>query len=349
LVRRQGQLVTKDELMAEVWPGTVVEESNLQVQISALRKLLGEEPERPRYLFTVPGRGYRFVAPVEPHVVDSAANPEARHSAPTLPLPDKPSIAVLPFANMSGDPEQDYFADGMAEEILTALARCSGLFVIARNSSFVYKGKAVDVRQVGRELGVRYVLEGSVRRSGNRLRFTSQLIDAMSGAHIWADRFDGELSDIFDLQDRITANVVTAIEPTMQLAEIERLKHKAAANLTAYDHLLRAQQLEYEFTEQSLDAALRQLRDALDIDPFYASAMAFAAYCYGWRQAQGWVDDVAVEAAEGLRLVSRALELGRFDANVLWLSAAATWSLGQDEKSALELAYRSLETIPPSR
>jgi tetratricopeptide (TPR) repeat protein len=187
------------------------------------------------------------------------------------------------------------------------------------------------------------VLEGSVRRDSNRLRFTSQLIDATSAGHIWADRFDGELSDIFDLQDRITGNVVAAIEPKMQLAEIERLRHKTPADLNAYDHLLRAQKLEYEFTEKGFDAALRHLDH-----PAYAPAMAFAAYCYGWRRTQGWVKDVAAETAEGLRLMSRALEVSKFDANVLWMSAVATWQLGLEDKSALELAHRSLDANPNS-
>lgn len=350
LLRRKGQVATKDELMAEVWPGTVVEENNLQVQISALRKALGEESEGARYVLTVPGRGYRFVAAVKQEGGDAPARSSQEGAQPPalLALPDKPSIAVLPFDNMSGDPEQEYFADGMAEEITTALSRCTGLFVIARNSSFTYKGRSVDVRQIGRDLGVRYVLEGSVRRGGNRLRFTSQLIDASSGTHIWADRFDGELNDVFDLQDRITEHVVATIEPKMQLAEIERLKHKTSANLNAYDHLLRAQQLEYEFTEVSFEAALHHLKQALVIDPTYAPAMALAAFCYGWRRTQGWMKDVTAEIAEGLDLVSRALELGKFDANVLWMCAFAAWQLGWDDKSVLELTYRSLEANPNS-
>jgi TolB-like protein/Tfp pilus assembly protein PilF len=351
LVRRHGLVSTKDELMAEVWPGTVVEENNLQVQVSAIRKVLGEEPEGNRYLLTVPGRGYRFVAQVERinGADDAQSQPVSTgRGGEPLPLPDKPSIAVLPFTNMSGEPEQEYFADGMAEDIITALSRCSSIFVIARNSSFTYKGRVVDIREVGRELGVRYVLEGSVRRGGERLRFTAQLIDAASGSHIWADRFDGEMSDIFDLQDRITGNVVAAIEPTIQAVEIERLKHKTAANLTAYDHLLRAQQFEYECTEESIEAALNHLKQAIGIEPNYAPAMALAAFCYGWRRTQGWTKDVAAEKTEGLRLVSRALELGRFDANVLWMCAFAAWELGQDGKRVLELAYRSLETNPNS-
>jgi TolB-like protein len=339
LVRRSGNIVTKDELLAEVWPGTIVEENNLQVQISALRKALGDGPEGSRYLLTVPGRGYRFIGSVEQHTPASGTS---------LPLPDKTSIAVLPFVNMSGDPEQEYFAMGMAEEIITALSRCSWLFVIARNSSFTYKGRAVDLREVGRELGVRYVLEGSVRRGGNRLRFTGQLIEAVTGAHIWADRFDGDLSDVFELQDRITEKVVAAIEPKLQFAEIERLKHKRVADLNAYDHLLRAQQLEYEFTEESLEKALDHLRQALAIEPAYAPAMALAAYCYGEKRFQGWTKDFEAETAQGLQFMSRALELAHFDPNVLWMSALASWQLGFDTKRAQELAFRSLETNPNS-
>jgi TolB-like protein len=251
----------------------------------------------------------------------------AERARPALALPDKPSIAVLPFTNVGRDPEQEYFADGVAEEIITALSRCNWLFVIARNSSFTYKGKAVDIRQVGRELGVRYVLEGSVRRSGNRLRFMGQLIDATTGAHIWADRFEGEMSDVFDLQDRITESVVTVIEPNLQRAEIERLKRKPASNLDAYDLLLRAQQLEYEFTEQSLAEAVRYLEQALILDPDYAAAMALAANCYGERVFQGWARDAEAETAKGLHQATRALELGQDDATCSgwWLTRPCVW------------------------
>src|SRR5262249_46818449 len=216
------------------------------------------------------------------------------------------------------------------------------------NSSFTYKGRAVDVRQVGRELGVRYVLEGSVRRGGNRLRFLGQLVDTTTGAHIWADRFDGELTDVFELQDRFTESVVAAIEPKLQQAEIERLKNKPAANLNAYDLLLRAQQLEYEFTAESLAAAIRCAEQALVIDPHYAPAMALAAHCYGHRAVQGWMSDVEVEMTEGARLATRAVELGQEDGNVLWMAAHATLRLAKDRERAKELAYSSLALNPNS-
>jgi TolB-like protein len=271
------------------------------------------------------------------------------HPGAALTLPDKPSIAVLPFANMSGDPEQDYFADGMAEEIITALSRCSWLFVIARNSSFTYKGKAVDIRQVGRELGVRYVLEGSVRRGGgDRLRFTGQLIDATSGGHIWADRFEGSIGTVFELQDRFTESVVAAIEPKLQLAEIERLKHKPAPHFDAYDLLLRAQQCEYEFRPESHDAALHYLDKALAIDPSYAPALALAALCHAERRDQGWMKDAEVEGCEGFRFASRAVELGKDDANVFWMAGYAILRLQMDLPRSRELVRHSLELNPNS-
>ena len=249
---------------------------------------------------------------------------------------------------MSGGSEQDYFADGMAEEIITALSRCAGLFVISRNSSFTYRGRTVDVRQIGRELGVRYVIEGSIRRSGNRLRFAGQLTDATTGAHIWADRFDGDLSDVFALQDRFTESVVAAIGPQLQLAEIERLRHKPAARLDAYDLLLRAQQLEYEFSPDSLAAAIDHVKRALGIDPYYALAMALGAYCYAVRRVQGWAPHLTEEDIEGVRFASRAVELGKGDGNVLWMCAYAVWYLESDAKRANEIASLSLAVNPNS-
>src|SRR5215471_2244750 len=232
LVERAGIPVSKDALIGAAWPGLTVEESNLTVQISALRRVFGEEPGGEGWIETLPRRGYRFVGPVGTKGRGSiaASSPVSNFptdaAAPGLALPNQPSIAVMPFQNMSGDPEQGYFADGMVEEIITALSRFRSLFVIARNSSFAYKGRPVDVKQVGRELGVRYVLEGSVRKAASRVRIIGQLIDASTGAHLWADRFESALEDIFDLQDQITASVVGAIAPRLEQAEIERAKRK---------------------------------------------------------------------------------------------------------------------------
>jgi adenylate cyclase len=200
-----------------------------------------------------------------------------------LALPDKPSIAVLPFQNMSGDPEQDYFADGMVEEIITALSHFRQLFVIARNSSFTYKGRAVDVKQVGRELGVRYVLEGSVRKAANRVRITGQLVDTTTGAHLWADRFDGGLGDIFDLQDQVTESVVGAIAPVLEKAEIERARRKPTESLDAYALYLRGLASYYQFgNRQANDEALRLFNSAIELDPDFAAAYGRAAACYAW-------------------------------------------------------------------
>jgi len=334
LVRNRDRVVSKDDIIAAVWNGRIVSESTLTTRINAVRAAIGDSGETQRLIKTLPRKGLRFVGTVREGEEGDVATPSTLAEAQSvLPLPDRPSIAVLPFANMSGDPEQDYFADGMAEEIITALSRCSWLFVIARNSSFTYKGRAVDVRQVGRELGVRYVLEGSVRSGGNRLRFLGQLVDTTTGAHIWADRFDGELTDVFELQDRFTEGIVAAIEPKLQQAEIERLKNKPAANLNAYDLLLRAQQLEYEFTAESLAAAIRCAEQALVIDPHYAPAMALAANCYGHRAVQGWMSDVEAEMTEGARLATRAVELGQEDGNVLWMAGSCDAAPGEGSRT----------------
>jgi len=349
LIRNRTRVVSKDDVLAAVWNGRSVSESALTSRMNTARKAIGDNGEAQRLVRTLRGKGFRFIGAVreeEPECTAAAIEPA--HPRPAFALPDQPSIAVLSFANIGGDPEQEYFADGMAEEITTALSRCKWLFVIARNSAFTYKGKAVDVRQIGQELGVRYVLEGSVRRAGGRLRFTGQLVDATSGRHIWADRFEGDMSNVFDLQDRFTESVVAAIEPRLQLAEIERLKHKSPVNLDAYDLLLQAQQLEYAFTEESLAAALGCLKKAVAIDPSFAPALALAAYCYAERDIQGWAQDPEAEASEGLRLASLALDLGKDDSNVLWMGAYTIRRFARDMQRAKELAHRSLALNPNS-
>ena len=239
-------------------------------------------------------------------------------SAPSnIKTGDRPSIAVLPFTNMSGDPEQEYFADGIVEEIITALSHFRWLSVIARNSSFIYKGKSVDVKQVGRELGARYVLEGSVRKSGDRVRITGQMIDASTGIHLWADRFDGPLQDIFDLQDRVTAKVIGEIAPRLEQVEIERAKRKQTENLDAYDYFLRALASLHEWTNESNVEALRLFYHAIELDPGFASAYGLAAMCFTWRKVNGWITDPTREVAEAERLGRRAVELGPDDAVAL--------------------------------
>jgi TolB-like protein/class 3 adenylate cyclase/Tfp pilus assembly protein PilF len=244
---------------------------------------------------------------------------------PTLAIPDKPSIAVLPFTNMSGDPEQDYFADGMVEDIITALSHFKALFVIARNSSFTYKGRAVDVKVVGRELGVRYVLEGSVRKAANRVRITGQLVDTATGAHLWANRFDGGLGDIFDLQDQVTENIVGAIAPAVEKAEIERARSKPTERLDAYDHYLRGLAKSYQdASQQACSEALHLFNCAIKLDPDFATAYARAAFCYANAKAFGWISLTPEKVAEVSRLAQRAVELGRDDAIAL---ADSGWAL----------------------
>jgi TolB-like protein len=241
-----------------------------------------------------------------------------------LALTDKPSIAVLAFSNISGDPDQEYFADGIVEEIITALSRMRWLFVIARNSSFTYKGRAVDVKQVGRDLGVRYVLEGSVRKAANRVRITAQLIDALNGTHLWAERFEGALDDIFDLQDQVTASVVGAIAPKLQQAEIERVKHKRTERLDAYDCYLRGLASFHRATREASNEALRMFRRAIELDHDFAAAHGQAAFCIGRRKANRWMEDWAKEVSEAARLARRAVELGKEDAVAL---STGGWAL----------------------
>ena len=265
---------------------------------------------------------------------------------PALVLPDKPSIAVLPFQNISGDPEQEYFADGMVEEIITGLSRLRWLFVIARNSSFTYKGRSVDVKQVGRELGVQFVLEGSVRKAGNRVRITGQLIDATTGAHLWADRFDGSLEDVFDLQDQVTASVVSAITPKMEQAEIERAKRKPTESLDAYDYYLRGMASAYHWTKEGVSDALRLFYKAIEIDSEFASAYGAAAWGYYWRIVNGWTADRTAEVAEVVRLSRGVAEFGKDDAVALSFGGLALGRVAGKVEAGIEMIDRALVLNP---
>src|SRR6266481_4739020 len=245
----------------------------------------------------------------------TSASPKPSDERKPLTLPDKPSIAVLPFQNLSGDPEQEYFADGMVEDIITALSRFTTLFVIARNSSFTYKGRAVDIKQVGRELGVRYVLEGSVRKAAGLVRISGQLIEASTGAHLWAEKFDGALEDVFELQDAVTERVVGAIEPSIKQAEINRARTKPTSNLDAYDYYLRAFQQTLPYTREGSDAALDYIRQAIALDPGYALAKAFLSVIYVTRWVQGW--GAPGDPEKGLAAAREAIVQGSDDPSVL--------------------------------
>ena len=264
----------------------------------------------------------------------------------SLPLPERPSIAVLPFANMSGDPEQEYFADGMVEEIITALSRIRWLFIIARNSSFTYKGQTIDVKRVGRELGVRYVLEGSVRKAGGRVRITAQLIDAFTGTHLWADRFDGSLEDIFELQDKVALSVAGVIEPTVQAAEIRHSANRPTNDLTAYDLYLRALQHWSAYEEERVVQGLDLLGRAIERDPHYGSALALAAHCHYLLEVNGWIDDLEANRRKGIDLARQAIRFAPDDPEALATGAFALGYFGEDIDGAIRLIDRSLALNP---
>jgi len=286
--------------------------------------------------------------PVRAYRVTTSAGSARAREMTTLALPDKPSIAVLPFANMSGDPDQEYFADGVVEEIITALSRIRWLFVIARNSSFTYKGRAVDVKQVAQQLGVRYVLEGSVRKAGSRVRITGQLIDTTSGAHIWADRFDGALDDIFELQDLVASNVAGAIEPKLRQSEIERATRKPTESLDAWDLYLRALALRYQYTEEAIQEAVVMLRRELAIDPSFAPAAAMIGSCLMHQRVHRLAPVSDAEIAEAVRLARGAIEAGKDDPDALWMAGWTLSVFGGEPATGANVIDRALALNPNS-
>src|SRR5262245_47025101 len=334
LIAHRDRVVSNDDLIEAIWQGRIVSEATVSTRMNAVRRAIGDSGEQQRFIRTIARKGYRFVGEVVEQDTGAATGPFAsavdRPERRPLSLPDKPSIAVLPFTNISGDPEQEYFADGITEDITTALSQFRWLFVIARNSSFVFKGKRVDSRQIARELGVRYLLEGSVRKAGNRLRITGQLVDASSGAHLWADRFDGAIDDVFDLQDKVTASVVGAIGPKLEQAEISRAKRKPTESLDAYDHYLRGMAGLHQGTKESTSEALQLFSRAIELDPDFASAFGMAAFCYDLRKWNSWMTDPVREAAEAERLARRAIALGMDDALALCTGGFALVHVARD-------------------
>jgi len=341
LVEQAGKPVSKQALIEAAWPAQAVEDSNLTVQIAAVRRVLETMAGGGRWIETLPRRGYRYVGPEV--AIDGG---DAEQATASLELPGKPSVAVLPFSNMSGDPGQDYFADGVVDDIITGLARINWLFVIARNSSFTYKGRAVDVRQVGRELGVRYVLEGSVRKAGGTVRVTGQMIDVSTGAHVWAERFDRASDDIFALQDDIALAAVAAIAPSLRRAEIERVKRKRPDSLDAYDLVLRAQQDVDSGMPERVTKALMLLERAIELDPAYALAHGNAAMCHhclflraGLREAN---------RAASIHHARQAILHGQDDAAALTLAGFSLGMDGHDRKAAFTALEAALAISPSS-
>ncbi|MEA2760655.1 MAG: adenylate cyclase [Methylobacteriaceae bacterium] len=378
LIRHRERVVSRDELIDAVWNGRIVSDSALATCINAARVAISDNGEAQRLIKTLPRKGFRFVGAVHE---EKASTMDARDAPPTptvsFELPEKPSIAVLPFQNLSSDQEQEYFADGIVEDIISGLSRIRWLFVIARNSSFVYKGSAVDVKQVGRELGVRYLLEGSVRRAGDRIRISAQVIEAQSGVHLWAERYDRLYDDIFALQDEITMSVTGAIEPSLRKVEIERVKRKRPESLDAYDFVLRALPYTYSHRVEDGDIAAPLLQKALELEPNYAAAHASLAWCYHFRFrprsdekdriaaihharaaiAAGGDDATALGIAgfvvslderdlvTGLSLFDRALAISNSNLFALCCSALILSFAGQFEL-AIERAQRALRLSP---
>lgn len=351
LVRHREQVVTRDDLLQAIWDGRIVSESTLTSHINAVRKAISDTGKEQRLIRTISRKGLRFVGEVREDVpfgraAAAAGGFTAENPGAALALPDSPSIAVLPFRNLSGDAAQDYFADGVVEDIITALSRIRWLFVIARNSSFTYKGRTVDEKQVGRELGVRYVVEGSVRQSESRVRITGQLVDAATGTHLWAERFEGTLDDIFELQDQIATSIVGAIGSQLERAEIERARRKPTGNLSAYDHYLRAMPYVHRGSREAIDGALPLFHQAIALDPEFASAHAMAAWCHCWRKINGWMTNQPREFADGIRLARLAVELGKDDAVALTRAGHTLAHLAGELDGAVTLLDKALVLNP---
>lgn len=353
LASQRERVVSRANLIDSVWDGRIVSESTLASHINAVRKAVGDDGQQQRVIRTMARKGFRFTAAVR--LADDGAGaglpqreggPAQQAAAPAPALPERPSIAVLPFVNLSGDAEQDYLADGVVEDIIAALSRYRWLFVVARNSSFTYKNRSVDVKRIGSELGVRYVLAGSWRKAAGRFRVTGQLIDATTGGHQWAGRFEGLFGDVFTLQDQITESVVGAIAPQLEQAEIERARLKATGNLHAYDYYLRGMAQLHIGTQESAGLALPLFYQALEADPEFASAYAMAGWLYCWRKLNHWMDDPAQESAEGMRLARRAVELGKQDAVALTRSGHTLAHLAGDYHGGIALLDKALLLNP---
>ena len=341
LLENAGVPVSKDALVEAGWGGLAVADNNLTVQIAALRRVLTEAADAESWIETLPRRGYRYVGPA---VVTDASAAARAASAPTLP--EKPSVAVLPFSNLSGDPEQEYFADGMVDDIITGLARINWLFVIARNSTFTYKGRAVDVKQVGRELGVRYVLEGSVRKAGDSVRVTGQMIDASTGAHVWAERYDRSFDNIFVLQDEIALSAVGAIAPSVRKAEIERVRRKRPDSLDAYDLVLRAQPDVDSGMPEQVTRALALLDRSIALEPTYALAHGNAAMCHHCLFLRAGLQEV--NRAASIRHARSAIVYGQDDALALTLAGFSVGMDGHDRAAAFTALEAALAISPSS-
>jgi len=343
LLVQRDRVVSKNDLLAAVWGGRIVSDSALTARINAARRAVDDDGAAQRLIRTLPRRGWRFVGEVRE--VPGHDGPAAS-AAPAIARSDRPSIAILPFQNLSDDPAQEYFADGMVEEIITALSRIPWLSVIARNSTFTYKGQHIDITQVGRELGVRYVLEGSVRKGGNRVRIATQLIDAETSAHLWADRFDGSIEEIFELQDQVATAVAGAIEPRLEAAEIVRSAHRKTADLTAYDLYLRALPHWASCEKDRLLLALELLAQATAREPAFGAAYGVAADCCVLLDGQLDADAQDANRQRGIALARRAVQTGADDPHALGNGAGDLAFFGEEINTSIALIERALAINP---
>jgi adenylate cyclase len=342
LAERAPELVTKQELLDEAWGGVAVSDDALTSCIQELRQALNDDARHPRYVETRHRRGYRLMVPARP----AGDPPGATLHAPTAPrLPDKPSIVVLPFDNLSGDPSQDYLADGLVEAITAALSRIRSFFVIARNSAFTYKGRAADVRAIRNDLGVAYLLEGSVQTSGRRIRIIVQLVETEGGAHVWTASHDGTLDEIFDLQDRIAEQVAGALQPSIRIAEIERSRRKRPQDLSAYDYAMRAMPYVWALGKEESARAIELLDKALAIDPEYPLALSLAGWSHAQRAVYTWTEDIAASQALAGKLADRAADLSGDDPLVLAV-LGAVHTFTRNHGTARILLERALALDP---
>jgi TolB-like protein/Flp pilus assembly protein TadD len=366
LLLHRDRVVSKDELIEQVWHGRIVSDTTIDGRIKFARRAIGDSGVAQALIRTLPRKGVRFVGKAfeegkaallpGPTVLDAAI-----HQTQVRLPPDKPSIAVLPFANLSSEPEQDYFADGMVQDITTAISRVRWLFVIARNSSFTYKGRAVDVRQVGRELGVKYVLEGSVRKVGDHVRISTELLETATGGHVWADQYDRKIEDVFALQDEITEAVVGALVPNLRLAEIDQAKRQRASDLNAYDLYLRALPHYYAVTREGYHEAMRLLRKSLELEPDYAAALALTAACISYGMpcqlhhrvvqllaVRGRLAGWGGSAEEAVRLARRAIALDKNDAEALAICGYTLAFQGEPLDEAISSVNQATHLDPNS-
>ena len=339
LIQNRDRVVTKDDMIGSVWGGRIVSESTLTSRINAARKALGDSGQAQKFIRTAARKGIRFIADVV-----EGPSPEVLAS-PQAPR-DRPSIAVMPFRNLTGGSGQDYFVDGMVEEIVTGLSRIKWLFVIARNSTLTYRDRGVDVRRVGRELGVRYILEGSVRRSESHVRVTGQLSETETGASVWADRYDGEIGEIFALQDQLTMRVIGAVEPNLRKVEVERARRKRPENIDAYDLFLRALPFATTAMPEDADRALELLEKALILEPDYATVHGFIAWCHEQRYLRGGLH--AETQAAALRHAQAAIETGGDDAMALAMGGFTIAVVQRDYQTALDALNRAISLSPSS-